>query len=67
MYMRLDKIRNAVIRERVGVALIEDKLRKTRLRWFGHVDMRSKNEPVKKCETITLLGCRRGRERPKKS
>ena len=36
-YTRLDRIRNVVIRERVGVAPLEDTLRETRLRWFGHV------------------------------
>jgi len=32
--MRLDKIRNEVIRDLVKVAPIEDKLRESRLRWF---------------------------------
>ena len=47
-YTRLYRIRNVVIRERVGVTLLEDKLRETRLRWFGHVMRRSKcsNEEV---------------------
>ena len=36
-HMRLDKIRNEVIRTKIGVASIEDKLRKARLRWFGHL------------------------------
>ena len=46
-FTRLDRIRNEVIREKVGVALIEEKLRETRLRWFGHVKRRSENEPVR--------------------
>ncbi|EYC16696.1 hypothetical protein Y032_0033g2794 [Ancylostoma ceylanicum] len=32
-----DRIRNEKIRERFGIAPIADKLRGTRLRWFGHV------------------------------
>ncbi|KAG5605013.1 hypothetical protein H5410_026505 [Solanum commersonii] len=36
-----DRIRNEVIREKVGVASVEDKLREARLRWFGHVKRRS--------------------------
>jgi len=36
-YIRLDRIRNEVNRENVGVAPIEDKMRGTRLKWFGHV------------------------------
>ena len=31
-YASLDKIRNEVMREKVGVTLIEDKMRETRLR-----------------------------------
>jgi len=33
-YIRLDKLKNMVIREKVGVALIEDKIKETTLRWF---------------------------------
>ena len=36
-YTRRDRIRNVVIRERVGVAPLEEKLRETRLRWFRYV------------------------------
>ena len=64
-YTRLDRIKNVVIRERVGVAPLDDKLRKTRLKWFGHVRRRSINAPVRKCETINLSHCRRGRGRLK--
>jgi len=68
-YTRLDKIRNEVIRDLVKVAPIEDKMRETRLRWFGHVKRRSVDGPVRSCERInTLVGKRgRGRGRPKKS
>jgi len=56
-----------VIRERVGVAPLEDKLRETRLRWFGHVRKSSINAPMRRCEMINLSHCRRGRGRPKVS
>ena len=56
-----------VIRERVGVAPLEDKLRKTRLRWFGHDKRRSVSAPVRRCEVIHILDYRRGRERSKMS
>jgi len=59
-YTRLDRIRNAVIKERVGVASLEEKLRETILTWFGHVK-RSVNAPMQRCEAINLLYCRRGR------
>ena len=35
--MRRDRVRNDGIDERVGVALIEEKLVQHRLRWFGHI------------------------------
>ena len=66
-YTRLDRIRNGVIRERVGVAPLVDKLRETRLRWFGHVKRRSVDAPVRRCEAIDLSYYRRGRGRPKMS
>jgi len=54
-YTRLDRIRNMVIRERIGVAPLEDKLRETGLRWFEHVKRRSVNASVRRCEAIHLL------------
>jgi len=45
-YNKLDRIRNVVIREKVGVAPMEDKMRETRLRWFVHVRRRCSNEPA---------------------
>ena len=51
----------------IGVATIEDKMRETRLRWFGHVRRRSMDAPVRRCETIECLDYRRSRGRPKKS
>jgi len=60
-YTRLDRIRNVVFREQVGV----EKLRETRLRWF--VRRKSANAPGRRCEVINLLHCRRGRGRPNKS
>ena len=60
-YTRLDRIRNVVIRERVRVAPLEDKLRESRLRWFGHVKRRSVSAPVRRCEAIDFLQYRRGR------
>jgi len=34
---RRDNVRNEDIRTMIGVALIEEKMRENRLRWFGHV------------------------------
>ena len=35
-----DRVRNDDIRDRLGVAPIEEKLVQHRLRWFGHVQWR---------------------------
>jgi len=65
-FTRLDRIRNEVIRSLAEVAPIEEKLRETRLRWFGHVKRRSVAAPVRRCEMIVPPGGKRGRGRPKK-
>jgi len=44
-FTRLDGIRNGVIRSLAEVAPIEEKLRETRLRWFGHVKRRKRGRP----------------------
>ena len=62
----IDETRNEVIRGKIGVASIDDKMRKARLRWFGHVRSRSMDAPVRRCETIKRLDYRRSRGRPKK-
>jgi len=66
-HTRLDKIRNEVIRGKIGVASIEDKMREGRLRWFGHIRRRPRDAPVRKCEMIEYPDYRRSRWRPKKS
>ncbi|XP_070039081.1 uncharacterized protein [Nicotiana tomentosiformis] len=63
----LDRIRNDVIRDKVVVAPIENKMREARVRWFGHVRRRSTDAPVRRCKRLTLEGLRRGRGRPKKN
>ncbi|KAM0004716.1 putative ste24 endopeptidase [Helianthus debilis subsp. tardiflorus] len=63
-HTRLDRIRNEVFRERLGVASISKKIKEGRLRWFGHVKRRETTAPVRVVETLTVEG-RRGRGRPK--
>ncbi|KAG5591215.1 hypothetical protein H5410_041729 [Solanum commersonii] len=60
-HTRSDKIRNEVIREKVGVASVVDKLREARLRWFEHVKRRCADAPVRRCEGLDIEGTRRGR------
>ncbi|PHT57932.1 hypothetical protein CQW23_00295 [Capsicum baccatum] len=63
---RGDRVRNETIREKVRVASVEDKMRKVRLRWFGHVMRRGTVAPVHRYERLALDGFGRGRGRPKK-
>ncbi|XP_070012880.1 uncharacterized protein [Nicotiana sylvestris] len=63
---KMDMIRNEDIREKVGVAPIEDKMREARLRWFGHIQRRSTDAPVRRCERLAMVGTRRGRGQSKK-
>ncbi|XP_070042863.1 uncharacterized protein [Nicotiana tomentosiformis] len=65
-HTRLDRIRNEVIRDKVGVASVEENMREARLRWFGHVKRRSIEAPVRRCERVASVGIRRGRGMPKK-
>ena len=46
-HIRRDRVRNEDIRDRVGVAPIEEKLIQQRLRWFGHVQRRPPEAPVR--------------------
>ena len=43
-----DKIRNGRFQEHLEVVSIGDKVRKTHLKWFGHVQQRSTTIPIKK-------------------
>jgi hypothetical protein len=44
---RRDRVRNDDIRERLGVAPVEEKLVQHRLRWFGHIQRRPAEAPVR--------------------
>ncbi|KAF3683364.1 hypothetical protein FXO37_01873 [Capsicum annuum] len=61
-----DEVRNEIIREKVRVVSVEEKMREVRLRWFGHVMRRGTDAPVRRCERLALDGFKRGRDRPKK-
>ncbi|RXH80326.1 hypothetical protein DVH24_041473 [Malus domestica] len=66
-HTRKDKIRNEDIRGKVGVAEIEGKMRENRLRWFGHVQRRPTDAPIRRCDYGTEVQGRRGRGRPRKT
>ncbi|PHT36791.1 hypothetical protein CQW23_24491 [Capsicum baccatum] len=52
---RKDRIRNEVIRDKVGVTSVEAKMRETRLKWFGHM-MRRSTYPVRRCARLARDG-----------
>ena len=53
-YTRLDRLRNEIIREKIKVAPIEDKLRESTLRWFSHVKKKRMDAPGRRCNSINL-------------
>ena len=59
-----DKIPTGVFRDELEVGSIINKLRKGRLRWFGHVRRKDQNAPLRRAESISVDGIRR-RGRPK--
>jgi hypothetical protein len=63
-HTRKDRIRNDDIRERVGVAPIEEKLVQHRLRWFGHIQRRPPEAPVHSGRLRRADNVKRGRGRP---
>jgi Reverse transcriptase (RNA-dependent DNA polymerase) len=63
-HTRLDKIRNEDIRKKIGVAPIEEKMREHRLRWFGHLQRRPVDAPVRR-GILHQEDVRRCRGRPK--
>jgi len=65
-HTRRDKIRNEVIRDKIGVKSIEDKIRDIKLRCFGHI-RRSMDAPMRRCEKIDHPEHRRSRGRLKKN
>ena len=60
-----DKIKNKHIRKMVEVAPIENKMRKNRLRQFGHIQRKPLDASVRKSDLLTIHGNARGRGRPK--
>ena len=60
-------MRNEEIHTKIGVASIEEKMRENRLRWFGHVQRKPTDAPVRRVERINLWQVKRAQGRPKKT
>jgi hypothetical protein len=61
---RRDRVRNDDIRERLGVASVEEKLVQHRLRWFGHIQWRPADALVRSGVIRRSDNEKRGRGRP---
>jgi hypothetical protein len=60
-HTRKDRIRNDDIRDKFGVASIQEKLVQHRLRWFGHIQRRSPEALVRSDILSHPENTRRGR------
>ncbi|WVZ67829.1 hypothetical protein U9M48_016858 [Paspalum notatum var. saurae] len=60
----MDRVRNDEIRDRLGVAPIEEKLVQHRLRWFGHVQRKPPEAPVHSGIIRRNNDVKRGKGRP---
>uniref|UniRef100_A0A8I6Y751 Reverse transcriptase domain-containing protein n=1 Tax=Hordeum vulgare subsp. vulgare TaxID=112509 RepID=A0A8I6Y751_HORVV len=63
-HTRKDRVRNDDIRERLGVAPIEEKLVQHHLRWFGHIQRRPSEALVHSGWIKRVENVKRGRGRP---
>jgi hypothetical protein len=61
---RRDRIRNDDIRERLGVGPVEEKLVQHHLRWFGHIQRRPAEAPIRSGVIRRSGNEKRGRGRP---
>ena len=60
----MDRIKNQEFRDKFGVAPISGKMRENRLRWFGHVQRKTFDAPVRRVKSFIVEGMRsRGRLR----
>ena len=64
-HTRKDHVRNEDVRDKLGVASIEEKLIQHRLRWFGHLQRRSPEAPTRSGLLQRPENTKRGRGRPK--
>jgi hypothetical protein len=63
-HTRRDRVRNDDIRERLGVAPVEEKLVQHRMRWFGHMQRRPAEAPIRNGVIRQTGNKKRGRRQP---
>lgn len=64
-HIRSDKIKNKVIRKKVGVASLVDKIKEARFKWFGHVQRKCVDAPIRRCKRLNVGVTWRDKGRPK--
>ena len=52
----LDRFKNQEFTEKLGVAPLTAKMHENRLRWFGHVQRKTYDAPVRRIESIFVEG-----------
>lgn len=60
-----DRFRNERIRGNLKISPLDNKIRETRLRWFGNISRKPNTTPVHRVERLLIEGIRR-RGRPLK-
>ena len=63
----LNKIRNEVIQEKVGVMPIDDNMGESRLRQLSHINRRDISASVRRYDRINISVCKSDREISKKN
>ena len=51
-----DRKRSDELLSHLGIECVENKIQRARLRWFGHVERKEKNDWVKKCTRMNVTG-----------
>ena len=59
-----DKVPTVELRERLGIEDVAEVMRRSRLRWFGHVERKEVDDWVSACRNLEVAGIR-GRGRPR--
>jgi hypothetical protein len=62
----MDRIRKQEFRETLGVAPISANMQENRLRWFGHVQRKTHDAPLRRIDCILVEG-KRSRGRPRRT
>ena len=57
------RLSNEALRGRLGIDCVSDLMRRSKLRWFGHVERKDNQQLIRKCVDFKVDGSA-GRRRP---